>query len=123
MVNQLGPGMRMATVYRGDPPGTRGSTHVQLMSARTPVQITTAPSVNLECRLGNGIYAPYPEIAAPFAHGALTLRPRRQPGPLGPPSWRALWPPPVVLARVGRSTSWPNCCVCRNAPADSPANS
>jgi hypothetical protein len=62
---------------------------VQLMSARAGVQITTATSINQECRLETGPRAPYSEIAAPFAHGALTLRPRRQPGPLGPPSQTA----------------------------------
>jgi len=36
----------------------RSSTRVQLMSARTPVQISTAPSMNQECRVETGLHAP-----------------------------------------------------------------
>jgi len=60
-------GFTRVTGVRIEPAGTHGSGHVQLMSARTRVQITTAPEPEAGVPGGSGMHKSYPNIFAPIA--------------------------------------------------------
>ena len=59
-----------------------------LLYERAPVQITTAPNMNRECRVERG--CPHSAIPAPIANRGPTLGPRRRPGMCGTIAWRPL---------------------------------
>jgi hypothetical protein len=93
-------------------PDTHGSGRVQLISARAPVQITTAPEYEPGVPVGFGVYAPHSDIVAPFAHRASTLAWRRQSRPLAPwcarthaPAGRGLSKYPAVVVRRRHGTA------------------
>jgi hypothetical protein len=91
---------------RGGPAGPHGSTHVQLMSARAPVQITTATEYEPGVPGGNGVAETSPGI---FTHCSRSGRARCAHAASlvwNHPPWRARIHAPVPRACVNAKRSW-----------------